>query len=135
MRETLFRGKSLKHGVWIYGSMIEAGVFRFILPYDEGTDYKHPCINPETGIIDGCAIPVDPVTVGQFTGKYDKNWKRIFEGDIVSAKMDYGPGGMLDGVYTIEFDEDGGYQWEYFDMSTIEVIGNCWDNPDIKKGE
>lgn len=112
MREILFRGKT-DSGRFAYGSLILA--------------YQHCCI-----LEDGKATPVNPETVGQFTGKFDKNYRKIFEGDIVRAMMDFGPAGMLQNVVSISWDNSvGGWNWGYFDMSTIEVIGNIHDDPDL----
>lgn len=128
MREILFRGKT-RYGSWVYGSMIHVGEFCCILEEDNGTDYEYPYLDKDLGIIDGQATPVIPETVGQFTGKLDRNGKKIFEGDIVRAMMDYGPAGLIGSVVNIKFTENNGWQWEYFELDTIEVIGTVFDDP------
>lgn len=61
----------------------------------------------------------------------DKNSRKIFEGDIVRGMMDFGPAGINENVVSIEFKKYSGYRWQYFDLSTIEVIGNVYDNPEL----
>ena len=131
MRDYLFRGKRKDNGEWIEGYLIR------------GTDWLTD--NGVTAIVslDSQFFPMNEVTgyefvnhrtVGQFTGKHDKYGNKIFEGDVVEAMMDYGPAGMLKSITTIHWDEDCGWQWNYFDMDTVEVIGNIHDNPDIPFG-
>ena len=134
MREILFRGRREDGGGWAYGSLIVVEHFCCILESeDDGSRYDFPYLNSEMGTIDGNAIPVIPETVGQFTGLTDKNGKKIFEGDIVRAMMDYGPAGFYERTVSIGWLDDVGYQWQYFDIPTIEVIGNIHDNPELLK--
>ena len=86
MREILFRGKS-ERNIWVYGSLIKTGDYCCILPDDDGSIYDYPYLDSDLGTIDGRAIPVNPETVGQWTGLTDKNGKKIFEGDIVKTEF------------------------------------------------
>ena len=130
MREILFRGKSVRGGEWVEGSLIHVGDYRCVLPLD-CEDYGVTYLDSDLGYIDGKAVPVTPTTVGQYTGLKDKSGKKIFEGDIVRAMMDYGPAGTREAVVDIGFKKLGGYRWQYFDLNTIEVIGNVYDNPEL----
>ncbi len=131
MRQIIFRGKN-EYGEWVYGSLIKTGMYCCILEDDDGNDWNYPYLDEFTGCIDGYATPVDSETIGQFTGKLDKDGMKIFEGDIVCAMMDYGPGGYFESVVPIKFEEGcGGYEWQYFDMSTIRVVGNIYDTPHL----
>jgi uncharacterized phage protein (TIGR01671 family) len=135
MRDYLFRGKSRFSGKWVYGSLIHVGEFCCILTKDDGTDFEYPYLDGDLGIIDGNAIPVIPETVGQYTGIRDKTGDKIFEGDIVNAFMDYGPAGFRNATVDIGYKKLSGYRWEYFDMESIVVIGNVYDNPELLNRE
>ena len=111
MREILFRGKRIDNGEWVEGYYLVAAGMAFISAFG----IREP-------------IHVDGETVGQFTGLTDKNGKKIFEGDIIKAMMDYGPAGFYERIVPIKWLDNVGYQWQYFDISTIEVIGNIHDN-------
>ena len=122
MREILFRGKDRFTNEWVYG-----------LPF-MGLDGEIDGIETEP-TCKGCRYIV-PETLSQFTGKFDKSGNKIFEGDVVYAMMYYDPaGGLYPSLVTINWhDEYGSYQWEYFEMSTVKVVGNKWDNPEMLKG-
>lgn len=122
MREYLFRGKSIVADnpstprYWIEGYLIN-------------TENACHIVTKENVYLElDCNSEVWPETVGQFTGMYDKNGRRIFEGDIVEAMMDFGPAGFYKQVVSVGWVDGRGYQWEYFDTSTIEVIGNIYDD-------
>ena len=137
-REILFRGKN--EAGWICGDLIHES---------PKVAYIKPFLDAE--------YPVDPKTVGQYTGLKDKNGKRIFEGDMVSVDYNSGYGGIpkrrlgrfevvfLDGCFMkkaiadeqLSFFENvertGHYHFCHCDGNTI--IGNIYDNPELMKGE
>jgi len=139
VREILFRGKD-KNGDWVKGSYINVGddkIHRIWITFTEQEKQMHK----GTAIEDakGYWEDVIPETVGQFTGLYDKNGKRIFEGDIVK--------GAWNTVFVVYYDEcylqfrskkaDGyGRELDYYgESNTCEVIGNIHDNPELLERE
>ena len=131
MREILFRGKRIYENEWVEGSLIcFADGCCFICVQGENMDFLDK-------------IGVIPKTVGQYTGRTDRNGKRIFEGDIVTGLFLFGL--SVNAVVTFN---DGAYGLEWYrgDIKTFdaftsicnvkyEVIGNIHDNPELLKGE
>ena len=124
MREILFRGKDIK-GNWYEG----------LLAHNIAKDEWY--ISNKAGI--STAYQVRPETIGQFTGLTDKNGVKIFEGDIVR----YG-----DTIHKVVFEQRNGTAYfglvyspietlpfgHYQDLRQLEVIGNIYDNPELKGG-
>lgn len=83
-QDAKFRGKSAKSGKWLYGYLGESKGKIFQMEYKKkvifenlewfNTDNFGFAINDHT---------VDENTIGQFTGKIDKNKKEIFSGDLL----------------------------------------------------
>ena len=127
MREILFRGKRLDNGAWETGSLV-------IVRMD--------CHDAQYYIADkmtGYHTPVDPSTVGQYTGMKDKNGKRIFEGDIAKVLQgkdkDIAYVGFENGAFMLYPKTGNIYErtlWEYwYNDWDVEVIGNITDNPEL----
>ena len=127
MREILFLGKRLDNGAWETGSLV-------IVRMD--------CHDAQYYIADkmtGYHTPVDPSTVGQYTGLKDKNGKRILEGDIAKVLQgkdkDIAYVGFENGAFMLYPKTGNIYErtlWEYwYNDWDVEVIGNITDNPEL----
>ena len=131
MREILFRGKRIRPdndtGIteWVYGHYM--------------TVYGVPNIELD----DGRECDVDEETVGQYTGRCDKNGngKKIYEGDIVTGLFDFGVSinaviAFRDGAFGLLAKQHGVEHFHPFTSLCnveYEVIGNIHDNPELLK--
>lgn len=131
MREILFRGKRIDNGEWADGSLIydaENNEAFIVESFEDRAAYLRQ-VNPET--------------VGQYTGLTDKNGKRIFEGDIVHFGYT-GANKGVEGKAVVVFENgkfcvEWGWHKEFvcldgFANTTIEIIGNIHDNPELIGG-
>lgn len=120
MRTIKFRGKRIDNGEWVIGQLVKMWGEWHILNSD----------NVNT------AYPVDPATVGQYTGLNDTNSREIYEGDIFQA-------GYFGEVDVVMWDNENA---RYIGRSpqgcisyvgrepTVKIIGNIHDNPELLKG-
>lgn len=90
-------------------------------------------------------VPVDPSTLCRFTGKFDKNYKPIYEHDIV--KTIYGRLCMVEWFDSYSYcgfdlkpictkenlDKQPPSECFLWCPSDIEVVGNIFDNEDLLK--
>lgn len=122
-RTILFRGKSISTGQWIESTTISQGTIK-----RKSRDWFF-----EIG--EGRWSGVINETIGQYIGLTDKNFKKIFEGDLINM----GDGDIVEVKY-----RNGGFGWiSYLDKKTfigfaghtyfdkiiplIEVVGNIHD--------
>lgn len=138
MREILFRGKEFRtphdeyDSGWITGFYCSKSGAHFITYTEE----------PDNGGRYFSDILVEPETVGQFTGLFDKNGKKIFEGDVLSVIRGNVMAGKMYPKRTelgiVEYHKDRflmKIEYEYKDITPlkyIEVVGNIHDNPELK---
>lgn len=122
-REIEFRGKRFDNGQWAYGNLIidDSGNSE-IIDYENNREIRYD---------------VRGETIGQFTGKYDKNQRKFYEGDII---LQQGYNGRKEKM-VVRFD-NGAFIVGYHSGSSTrkkpmlisdkcEVIGNIHDNPEL----
>ena len=124
MREIKFRGKRVDNKDWVYGDY-----------YDE----SH--INNNTKIViipkdKTLGFEVDPKTIGQYTGRKDKNGKEIYGGhiyDIGICTKIIRPDHFIEDTYELmKLIEDG---------AVAEIVGDIYqgqyhnDNPELPEGK
>lgn len=149
MRDMLFRAKSIcadspgdtSHNYWVEGSLIHQTEF-----YGDPVDVYHIVKVGEFHCDYYDSEEVWPETVGQFTGLYDRNDKKIYEGDIVKTK--YGRlcivvwfanqvhnGWDLEVIRTVENCVHTRYpdSIDLYKKENLEVVGNIHDNPEMLK--
>ena len=134
MREYLFHGKRTDTDEWVEGSLRVSGL------YENGERLYSIYAETEKPYIANIH-DVLPESVGQFTGEYDQNKKRIWENDIVRTKA-YGKTIGLQNVadydvFAVVFKngafrlENGTRQFNLFNVDQLEVIGNLTDTPEL----
>lgn len=126
MRE--YRGKRLDNGEWVYG----------YVQLSEDKKSAWICKSKEDDWTVKEQFPVDPETVGQYTGLKDKNGKEIYKGDII--QINHGRNALVVWVqrylaYYIEWLPDRyGAALSLWQSNQLEVIGNIHDNPELLEG-
>lgn len=116
MDKIIFRGKRLDNQQWIEGYLMAEDVINMHV--------------------------VDPETIGQYTGLYDKNGVMIFEGDIVKGALSFGLPinshvSFLEGSFGIITETHGAHRFTAFSSicnTEYEVTGNIYDNPQHPMG-
>lgn len=127
MREIKFRGKRSDNGELVYGDFRPAENCIAV-----------PCYIRHFGI--GYDVyPVDPDTVGQYTGLKDKKGQEIYEEDIVCLGDTKRRTGVIvrsdtEPAFVLEVN-DTAFDLYYRNQHRYEVIGNIHDNPELIKPE
>lgn len=124
MREIKFRGKDVKSGEWVYGSLVTYPNCRCeIVVFDDGEILEYE---------------VDAESVGQFTGLIDKNGNEIYEGDVITQYLvlpnyrNARRGQVLfDKLWCFVLLSKGRLHHLFGDGVTQEVQGNIHDNPNL----
>lgn len=136
----LFKAKRIDNGEWIVGNLLTiAKINSFICTGKIKLD----------GALKGHIYPemyaVDESTICQCTEWHDKDWKLIFENDIVEYNGEIGV--IRFGYYMWDESENIGFyiDWNKFDyhyrkdlawwLDKINVSGSIFDNPELMEVE
>lgn len=148
MRDIKYRGKGLNDGEWAYGDIVTVTNTKM----EAIQIFIHNRLSPvqitEDRLIHGVVlVRVDPKTVGQFTGLYDKNKKEAYEHDIYEKDdilyqivwmNDYAKWGMK--VIKTNYVLSNGLTFpmqQYIKNGILQAnkLGNKYDNPNLLKEE
>ena len=135
MRAIKFRGKAevdtlgIKKGSWICGDLHTQDEYYSV---DNGQ----------------IVVKVEPETIGQFTGLYDKNCDPIYEGDIIQGEYNHKhlirypeedarfTATLVEFVGRKEEEEHTcGVPQKWINVFGKVVIGNVHDNPELLRGD
>jgi hypothetical protein len=120
MREFKFRVWSIEEKQFISPNILEV--------FDESGDLT-PFKYIKTGKLNPLYMPVENYIIQQYTGMKDKYGKEIYEGDVIRGIFDFGPAGFKEEILPVHWHNERGYQWDYWRLITIEVLGNLHEWP------
>lgn len=130
MREILFKAKRIDNGEWVERCYAALDDKSFICT-DVVEHYRVHTLR---------WFEIDPETLCQFTGLHDQNGNKIWENDIVEA-WSQGSRAIgtvkqrVDGLWIMSPAWQNHEFWELKPNSngetTVEVLGNAFDNPEL----
>ena len=126
-REIKFRGKRIDSGEWVYGSLLQ---------WKDGD--ATICANESENNNVLIKHDVNPDTVGQYTGKKDRNGKDVWEGDLLrTPEGDIMVAEWIDAKIITRCVRP--YNPRYKNSLTFAypvsvVVGNIHDNPELLEG-
>lgn len=123
MREIKFRGKRTDTGEWVFGDLLHVQRINTKEEAEQSGRRTKPAVRIAN-------YDVEKVTIGQFTGLYDKNGRAVFEGDLLSGYDYVIVVGWLDGGFC-DCKSDIIEPLMYLGVEDREVIGNIHDNPEL----
>ena len=119
MRKIKFRGKSIEKDTWVFGSLVCCKDFTYI-QYTQHSGYGD--------VVQVCSSCVDPETVGQFTGLFDKKSVEIYESDVVfTGDCSYIVRWSTYGAWLPFALDDGLTETLPVNPFRCEIIGNIYD--------
>ena len=132
----LYRGISTDSGKFVIGYFT-----KYVLPIhiDGHSGLYNIYIPPKDPDSEGVNVEIDPDTLGQCTGKTDKNNNLIFEGDILSCYDGRIKGELIFDNRGLHFGirqsavENYIFSNNFLESKDIEIIGNFYHTPELLK--